>query len=261
MSEAQDIRAWAAGRGIDIGERGRVPTAVREQYRAEHADPPFDDTQADDVTTATEPPPPEPPASPAVEGRVAERPPRPPRTRGGLLGRRQRKPRDRKPAPRRVSIENIVSSGWSLAAMAMARSPRSIPVARILDMQAPVAGIIVDEAARGTVVDKILQPFARAGEKAEKAMALVGPPVLVAAMTANPQLYPVLRPALKMTMMSWMQVSGPAMRKAEARVAKFAEEFGDVDLDGMIDALWADLPIATQASEAEEDAIRRARGE
>ena len=128
-------------------------------------------------------------------------------------------------------------------------------------MQAPVAGVIVDDLVKGTPVDRLLQPLARAGERGEKAVALVGPPLLTAMITARPEMYPALRPMLKMSLMSWLTVSGPAMKKAQENAARFAEDFGDVDLDGMIDALFTDINVPAQHSPDEEAAVRRARGE
>jgi hypothetical protein len=145
--------------------------------------------------------------------------------------------------------------------MGLARNPHAIPVARILDMQAPVAGIIVDDLARGTLLDKVLQPLARGGEKAEKTVALIGPPILVGAMNANPRLFPVLKPMLKMTLMSWMKISGPAMAKVQKRQEAFSEEFAGVDLDALIDSLWMGMPDAGPESPHEEEAIKRARGD
>ena len=159
-----------------------------------------------------------------------------------------------------MSIENIVSGGWGLAALALMRSPDSVPVGRVLQMQAPVAGILVEDVAKGTIVDKILQPFARTGEDGERALALAGPPLLVAIMTRQPELYPVLRPVLKVAMMSWLEVAEPAMKKAQKRAEKLTEQYGDIDLDAMLDAIWEPVPAAGPLSEAEEAAIRRAKG-
>jgi len=150
--------------------------------------------------------------------------------------------------------------------MALAQSPRALPMARVLDMQAPVAGIVVEDIAKHTIVDRILQPLARGGEQAEKAVGLLGPPIIVGLMTARPELYPVLRGPLKLSMMTWMEISGPAMEKAERRAAEWSEKFGAVDLDAMIDGLFADIPPppgtqwADAVSEQEEENIRKARG-
>ena len=285
MSEAQDIRVWARERGIDIGDRGRIPASLREDYEAERdgqvTTGPDGDLQLAGMPTpislnGTPPdsdvpgPGPQPPpggeraSSPAPGPGPAERPPQQPpggRRRGLLGDRKPKPPGGPRPVHKRVSIENIVSSGWALGAMALARQPTALPVARVLDWQAPVAGVIVEDVAKGTLLDRVLQPLARGGEKAEKAMALAGPPLLVGIITANPSWAPALRPLLKMSMMSWFQLASPAMDKVQKRAAKFNEEFAGVDLDAMIDSLWAGVPEAGPPSPAEEEAIRRARGE
>ena len=250
MSDNQDIRVWAAANGWDIQSKGRLAADVKAAYEAAQnghgeAEPegePMVITMTDEA----------PPAEVTPAAAPDERKPEPLR-KPGLF---QRKPKETGPKRRRVSIENILSSGWALGAMALARKPDAIPVARVLDMQAPVAGIIGEELLAGTLVDRILQPLARGGRKAELATALIGPPMLVGIMTARPELHPVLRPMLKMTMMSWMELSEPAFKKVQKRQEAWAERFGDVDLDAMIDLLWVDAPVV---SEQEEENIRKAR--
>jgi hypothetical protein len=268
MSDAQDIREWAAANGIQISDRGRIRGEVRDAYEAEHngSPPPepdddeidLSDLDLDGAESVPEPSAPPPPAP--VTGKVQERKPQPTRKRRGLL---QRKPKTPKPKVHRkpISIENLISSGWALGAMALARSPSAIPVARILDMQAPIAGVVVEDMTKGTAIHRLLEPLARAGEKGEKAFALLGPPILVGVMTARPEMFPVLKPVLKMSMMSWLQVAGPATDTITARAQKFSQDFGDLDLDGIIDSLWAGIPQATADPAAEDEAIRRARGE
>jgi hypothetical protein len=240
-SETQDIRVWAKEQGLDIAPKGKIPVAIREQWEGREVPP---------AAPAEESP-----ASPTSAG---ER--KPAGRKRGLPGLLARGEQADKPQHRRVSIEGIVSSAWGLGAMLLCRSPQSLPMARVLDMQAPVAGIIVNDVARGTVVDKVLQPFARAGASGEKAMALIGPPLLVGIISANPGTYPVLKPVLKASLMSWMEISAPAMKKAEQRAARWKEEFGGVDIDSMIEALFAVPPemFSEQPSPDEEDNIRRA---
>lgn len=225
MSGSQDIRVWAKDQGLDVAPKGKIPAAVMEQWRARAGAP-------EDAGEGA--------GEPASFGGDSEET-RPVHTRPRTwFG--DRKKEKTGPAPRRVSIENVVSYAWGMGAYAMAQNPALLPVARVLDMQAPVAGIVVNDVARGTVIDKALQPLARAGEKGEKSMGLLGPPLLVGAITLRPDLYPVLRPVLKLSIMSWMEISEPAMKKAKARADKFQEKFGDVDVDGMIDALFAPPP-------------------
>ena len=264
----QDIREWLRASGYDVADRGRIAAEQRAAFEAARSNsttpPPADDEDDDQddvfVVDMPQPPPggPQPRRLESVKDDTpaAEKPPQPPsRPRRGLFGG---KPRDKARPRKRVSIENIVSSGWGLAAMALLRKPQSVPVARVLQMQAPVAGVIVDDLAKGTVIDRVLQPLARAGEKGETAFALIGPPVLVGAMTARPDLWPVLKPMLRMSLMSWAEISGPAMAAAERRAKKLAGSQDAADIDAMIDALFA---IDTVPSEQEEENIRRARGQ
>ena len=281
MSDVQDIRAWARENGWDVGTKGRLAQEIHDAYAQQANGQPQvsgdgeDDGPVIPLSLDAPPPaapgaaggpaaPPQPPGAGAAPTLNGERPPKPPPgQRRRKLADRVKRARDNGPRPghKRVSIENLVSSGWAMGAMALARSPRALPVARVLDMQAPVAGIIVEDMAKGTLVDKLLQPLARGGEKAEKAFALAGPPLLVGLMNANPQLFPVLKPMLKMSLMSWMQIAGPAMAKVQKRQEQFSEEFAGIDLDAIIDGLWVGIPDAGPLSPDEEDAIRRARGD
>jgi hypothetical protein len=261
----QDIREWAKAKGYGVGDKGRIAAWIKEEFEAEqgNGDGPDDGPDEPMLIVPDEPATPDAPVSlPEPPRTVEERKPTPPpRKRRRLLERPAKdagKPVKRLP---RVSVANLISSGWGLGAMALMRNGNAVPVGRVLQMQSPVAGVIVDDLVKGTAVDRLLQPLARAGERGEKAVALLGPPLITAAITARPELYPALRPMLKMSLMSWMTVSGPAMRKAQEQAARFTEDFGDVDLDGMIDALFSDVDVPAQPSEQEEANIRRARGE
>lgn len=267
MSEASKIRAWGREQGMELSDRGPLPDALREAWLARDGAEPEDEPIVVTVPFLGDGPGETPEANGTqpeqkVE-RKPERKPQPPKRRPFF----QRKPKEAGRPRKRVSIENIVTAGWGLGAMALAQSPRALPMARVLDMQAPVAGIVVEDIAKGTIIDRLLQPLARGGESAEKAMGLLGPPIIVGIMTARPELYPVLRGPLKLSMMTWMEISGPAMDKAQKRAADWSERFGHVDLDAMIDGLFADVPAPPGSqwgdaiSEQEEENIRKARGE
>lgn len=269
-----DIREWARANGIQVGDRGALPANVIARYElaqqqngfASHPDEDDDgDREPPVVVTLPVMPPPvadrpagEPETEP--EPKPERKPQAPPKSRRRLF-KPQPQPGTRERKPKRVSIENVVSSAWTLGAMAFARSPEALPVARVLSMQAPVAGVIVEDIAKDTIVDRILQPIARGGERAEKAVALLGPPLLVGLISAQPQLYQPLRPILRMTIMSWLQISKPAMDKAAKKAAEFAEQYDMESIDAMMDALWADWPGEPVPSEQEEENIRRARGD
>jgi len=142
-----------------------------------------------------------------------------------------------------------------------ARNEKGIPTARALDLMAPVAGEVLDDVIKGTLVDRLLQPIARSGEKGEKVAALVGFPALTALVTARPEMFPVVRPAMRMSIVLALEVSEQPMKKLQARTERFQEKFGNIDIDGMIDAVFASLDIDTQHSADEDAAVRRAQGD
>ena len=269
---SQDIRVWLREHGHQVGDRGAIKRDLLDEYEAAH------NGDGEGASTEEEAPllivPDDPPVSHAdtpdaapSNGAAPRGEAAPRRTEGRRRRLMDRKPKDptKTPARRlpRVSLENLIGSGWGLAAMALARNPNAVPVGRVMSMQAPVAGVVLDDVLKGTPVDRLLQPLARAGEKGEIVFALAGPPLITGAITAHPEWYPALRPMLKMSLMSWMAISAPAMRKAQQRAERMTGEFGvtDAELDGMIEALFSDVNLPTAASADEEDAIRRARGE
>lgn len=272
MSEAQDIRVWAKSHGIKLGEVGRIPADVREQYRAQangdgddDGDLPDMEVDEDDLMPGEPESPPEPPAAPAPQERVPERRPQPqprPRKRRGILQRdKTTKAKRAKPVKARVSVENVVSSAWGLGALALSQANKWVPVARVLEMQAPWIGIVVEEKAKGTAADRWIQPFARMAETGGAVGSIVGFPLLVAIVTNQPQLFPVARPVMKLMLISTLEMSGPAMRKVQERAERLEATLQGVDVDGMLDSLWAGIPVSGEESPDEEAAVRRARGE
>lgn len=248
MSDDMDIREWAARNNVDVNARGPIPKAVRERYAADAGDDPGDPGALDDVLdpVAGLEMPPSTETMPVRPAAVSDKAP-------AWMGSRRTKPAapaTKRPARKRVSIENVVSGAWGIASMFLGRHERALPVARMLNMQAPVAGLIVEDIAKDTIVDRVLQPFARAGKHGEQVAALIGPPMLVAAITANPALYPVLAPVLRMTLMSWMEISAPVMKKARERAEKLAGEFGGADIDAMIALLFAPPAESDEAAAA-----------
>jgi hypothetical protein len=109
-----------------------------------------------------------------------------------------------------------------------------MPMSRCLQVQSPVAGMILEEIVAGTVADRMLQPVARAEEKAEKVLALVAPPILVLALEQSAMLPPeqammrqaLLVPMLRESLRIWLQVAGPKVEEAARREAEYQEKFG-----------------------------------
>jgi hypothetical protein len=256
-----DIRAWARNNGWQIGDRGQLPKAIREAYSAAHGasngaappEPPppdYDPGMTDADFTVSEPGPP-----PADD--LEEKKPRTIKTqsKGWRFGKKPKTPGRRKP---RVPVDDLISTIWrGLAGMARPLPPTS----RMLKIQAPVAGVLLEDVVKDTVVDRVLQPIARSTQGAEALAVLVGPPVLVTAMTLNPEAAPFLMPPLRELMLRMVKVAGPKMSEALKQEREFEDAYGGT-VDQLIASLFADMPDQENpaaAAEAEEENVRAAQ--
>ena len=227
----------------------------------------FDDDMFPDVN---------PGSSDADLGEVpAETPPRRPKANArsrspkplGWFTRSSQQGKSKKKRPR-VSTEELLGACWRSAAKLAAPLP---PLQRTLRVQAPVAGILLEDAVKDTIVDPLLQPFARLAHAGQTVNALAGPPLWVTAISlhyaqrAAQQLPPhpvfmaVAEEGLRSGLMAWCEVSGPAFEKALRKEREFEEKYGGT-VDDMIAMIFADPPSDEEGVRAEEEAIRRAQG-
>jgi hypothetical protein len=264
MSPAE-VRRQANRLGIPVGDKGRISAQLRaEVATAMAADPdpaaPDDDDDPIVIDTPDMPVPhvgsqnDKPPDVPP-----AERPPRAPgrrrladRARAALKGPESgpaaRKGKDKAPR-RRVSLESLGGLAWSAVGGMLAQlgGQQFAPVTMMMAFQAPVAGGVIEDLARGTIVDKIAQPVARLTQSGGAAGALIGAPVATALICRFPHLYPKLRPGLARLMQEWVIVAGPKLREMKRREEKFAEEMGafseefGMTVDQMLDTIFAPL--------------------
>jgi hypothetical protein len=208
-----DVRQWLREHGEDVKERGAIPADLRARYDEAHSGPGvvagevIDDGAlfAGGVTEADFPPADDPgPASPAGPGEdqpktARERRPRRVRPAAAKGGMRERifggkaagpaKPKAR-PGPR-VSLSDWAEETWSDLAWLAAPIP---PLAKILTIQAPYAGVVFDEQVRGTVIDSALQPVAKYSGAFRALNGLAGPPVYVGMICAMGQRVQVAGP-------------------------------------------------------------------
>jgi hypothetical protein len=235
MAEPTDVREWARRQGIEIGDRGRIPKELQARYDAEqNGGEPLVAVPDPDPAGETRPfvPGPEPRSfATGKDGQTAETPPQPGKRRGIWRPRQPKtdQPARGKGAPKRVSLEMWAQRGWK--ALAYIAGAGQTPTSRCLNMQAPVAGIVLDDMIKGTVVDRLAQPIARWGEGGKNVAALVGLPLLVAATERQPALYQYTRPLMAEAATEWVLLAGPAMRKAKARAAEVARELEEFELD------------------------------
>lgn len=133
----------------------------------------------------------EPPPPPSED--LTERAPQP-RRAGGMVGRLRdrlrnrgepRPPKPARPKPprgKRISIAGDIEGAYSDLGRRLEYSVY-YPSGRMLTYQAPAAGVIIDRAVAGTLLDRaVIQPVWRSKDKWEDVAYLTAPPVLLAIM-------------------------------------------------------------------------------
>jgi len=254
-----EVRAWAERRHLlEPGGRGRIAAEIWGAFAEEQA--------AAAAAGADTGPPPAAVTDPvmvgvkelaadAPAGRPEERPeqPRKPlRERLHIVKPEQQGGESRKPrAHKRVSLEAIGGLVWVGISRGVAFAGDTyLPVVKMMSFQAPVAGAVFEDVARGTVADKILQPVARLAESGGAVGALIGAPLLTALVCKRPELYPQVHPMLMAAMREWVIVAGPKLREMRRREEKFAEEMGTftaefgVTVEELLGEVFAPIPSA-----------------
>lgn len=240
MARLDDIREWGKTRPEwqELVQDGKaLPPGLTKAYRAyETGQEPSPVQVPDDERPPVEEVPPK-MSEPTVVDKARE-----------LVGRARKstptaakRTTGRKTFPR-IPVDRLISRGWD--ALARVIQPVNMPVARVLATQAPVAGLILEDQVKNTIVDKLLQPLARSEQRAEVIIALVGPPLLVGALSKNPSMAPVLVPMLKEALKTWIDVAGPKMEEAMERNRKFQEEYGQ-QIDSLIEMFFMTEDVDT----------------
>jgi hypothetical protein len=279
MATPTEVREWAVAEG-NATSRGKLRAGVIDQWNTDHPDDPYQPGPPRDGFTGNAPDYPDADfdanfPDPEPLGDTGETPPRRPKSqarsgatkRGGFWNRggAAKKPGAKKQP--RVSTADLVGAAWRGAAR-MVPLP---PLSRTLRMQSRVAGPIMDDVIRGTVVDPLLQPLARLAGQGKAVQALVGPPAFVTAIMAhtgqaaakgeepNPFLMAMAMEGLRSSLMAWMEISGPKFAEVAAEEAEMEAKHG-MNVDAMIALIFSEPPTTEADAEAEEAAILRAQG-
>jgi len=283
MVMTSEKRAWLQAQGYTVSDHGKLSDTLTAAYDAAHPapngeppPPPATDYPDDDFESAFAD---EPAADDDESFATGETPPRRPkassrpgRARGLLSGWQRNTGTKRSPAKKkhpRKPVEGLISRGWGLAARLARPMP---PVSRILQIQAPVAGILLEDAVKGTIVDTVLQPLARWEEKGKVFGALAGPPALVGMITVhlaqaaaaetdpNPVFMSLATEMLEESLFLYADVVGDRFDEILAKVE--ARERDRDKIQRMIAFLFSPPPDVSDADAvaAEEASIRRAQG-
>lgn len=251
-----DVRAWLRDQGEPVGVKGKIPAELQARYDQAH---PGQDTAGeadyDGGVTEADFPPDEPdiPGGPAGAG---ETPPRRVRARKPAAAKTARerwwggKGKPKRPAKShpRVSVTGFVEDAWSQFAWAFQGAP---PLSKLLYAQAPYAGIVLEDAVKGTVADKFIQPIVRAEKQFTGLTGLVAPPLLVMAImtrgereqteTENPDgtvtitvgdytaATKMMFSSLRFSLMSMTRAMGDRMEAVQERAGELAERGRKVD--------------------------------
>lgn len=183
MADSGQVRAWLREQGHDVPVKGKIRGELMAEYDAAH--PQDADTVAGSydggVTEADFPEPEEPGGQPEA----AEQKPRRVRTTRAAQARTMRQRiwggggKKKKTAHPRISLKNFAEDMFLDLAWTFQGLP---PIEKILYLQAPLAGQIVEDTCKGTVADAVLQPVARVDRQFKALEALTAPAWVAAIM-------------------------------------------------------------------------------
>lgn len=246
MASDKDVRAWAretdwrAGDGEPVSARGGVGRDAHDAYNAAHnghddgaaypdgmtaADFELQDAARDDDDDDLAESRPKAPPSQSTRSRLRGR-----LKTGGTTGRGTGKKQ-----PPRTPTSDLIGSAWRMAAKVAQPIP---PMYRTLRLQSVIAGPLIDEAVKGTAVDRVLQPIARLAATGETTAALLAPNLAIAAMAfhsaqaakaetePNPVVMQGCVEMMRYGLMAMIRVGGDAFTAQVARERDDEERYG-----------------------------------
>jgi hypothetical protein len=140
-----------------------------------------------------------------------------------------KKPAAKKPATKRVAAAKKPTGGTTKRVSAadslsdnIGRAARMLgamnpAMSRALVFSAPATGQAIDEVVAGTIVDKVIQPFAKAADKWDRLGGVLSFPILFAIVSAKPDLLPMLEDDLREATIDVLIASIPTLIKKKAR--------------------------------------------
>ncbi len=125
---------------------------------------------------------------------------------------------------KRVSAADSLGDLWAGVGGLLTRLPNHAPSGRLLQFQSQAAGEILDEALKGTFVDKmLLQKGVKLRGRFDVLGAVLMPPAIVFAIETNPERAPYLIPLLESSLRNALPHMVAPIKKARKREADQAE--------------------------------------
>lgn len=115
-------------------------------------------------------------------------------------------------------------------------SDELLPVARVLQWNAPVAGRAFDELFAGSLVDRaIVQPLSSRRDKAEAVGNVVGLPLVIYMLTTRPELWPTLEPMARQLFYANLAAMAPVIKERQASEKEMRKVLAELADAGMIE--------------------------
>jgi len=261
MATVTEMRAWLREQGEDVPARGRLRPDLQARYDQAH--PAGGDDDGWDLPGGGE--------DDEDEPQVPLEPERPPLTRTGqrtrararaggwtradsltarILGAGKKppgKPAKKKP---RVSLEKFTTRIYS--SLGRMVRPLSPAMSNCLQAQAAMAGVLLEDMAQGTIIDRLLQGPARAEDKLDKGVALIAPPVLCLLIEQSFLLPPremairqaLLMPMLRESLRIGLEVSESYADQIKARLEQDAR--WDQQIDELLRLIFSQVASAAE---------------
>ena len=134
---------------------------------------------------------------------------------------------------KRVSSADTLADAWQGLGGLAARTGKHAPLGRYMMFSSQVTGEILDEAVKGTPIDRlILQPVAKGRGRFDALSAVFGPPLIILAIERDPSKAEMLFPILKTSIRNSLPLMAPAIRKIQKKDADIAAAAAELGFDG-----------------------------
>lgn len=158
----------------------------------------------------------------------------------------------------RTPAADFLSMVYGLVGTGLERSGKDIPVGRVLQFQAPVAGNQLDKLIANTWIDRLIQPLVSKADFMETMGSVVAFPLLIGIYERNPESALVLEPVIRQVIMTNLEALVPVLKekqKADRKTAKAIADLNDtigIDKDSdPVDAVLATIFNGLTVEEAE----------
>lgn len=134
------------------------------------------------------------------------------------------------PSEVRHSTDGLFTFAYGGIGTLLVQSGRDVPVGRVLQIQAPIAGPQIDRLIMGSWIDKLLQPIVKMQGTAEGIGSLIMLPLLVGAYERNPQLaaVPVFEQIMRASIKTTLTDLAPTLKEQQRERQKEAKALAEL---------------------------------